>query len=441
MHNGGAASPLQFTGLHVLGIVPLLALRVSCSEVFMKAATACVKITPQGEFYLDGYGSDERRLPALGVHDDPYAVLLLLDYGSSRVLFVSIDVCIITLERTRAMRQLLTKALDIDNTNIVVSSIHSHSCPTGLREGGLIDKESYGWPEMVAGVIVQAATALPSKLTDVKAEMLKVHVRGWYSNRNSKDKPFDDEAYVIRFKDSSGNPVAGMLNFNCHATVVGPTNRYLSTDLQGAVREKIAAWMGVMPYAFTGASGDLGNRQFRQGSDFSELERTACGIAHAIMMGRFQSLSLNEPSVSVFRKVVDYDNTEYFETYREKLARAQSVLDDSASSFDEKKLARTEVQRMNERLATARMTFPIDMRVYDFGELVIVTFPGELGSSLGMRIKGMFGDRPVLMIGYANDYQGYFVPAEDFGLGYESNVTKLPAGGIERILDEFEDQL
>ena len=58
-----------------------------------------------------------------------------------------------------------------------------------------------------------------------------------------------------------------------------------------------------------------------------------------------------------------------------------------------------------------------------------------------MRIKSMFPGKRVFVIGYANDGQGYFVPAGDFGLGYESFVTKLPAGGIESVLDEFEDQL
>ena len=53
----------------------------------------------------------------------------------------------------------------------------------------------------------------------------------------------------------------------------------------------------------------------------------------------------------------------------------------------------------------------------------------------------MFPGKRVFVIGYANDGQGYFVPAGDFGLGYESFVTKLPAGGIESVLDEFEDQL
>ena len=59
-----------------------------------------------------------------------------------------------------------------------------------------------------------------------------------------------------------------------------------------------------------------------------------------------------------------------------------------------------------------------------------------------MRVKEAFGDRVAIVIGYANDYQGYFVPEGDFGgTSYESYVTKMPRGGIERVLDEYEESL
>ena len=407
----------------------------------MRASTTCVCITPTGEFFMDGYGSDERKLPALGVHDDAYSVLLLLELGTTRLLFVSLVVCNITLNRTQRMRDLLSESLEIPDENIVISTIHSHSCPTGLRDGSIHGKESFGWPEMVTGLVVQAATTLVSTLADVTPELLKTHIRGWYSNRNSKEKPFDDEAYVLRFVDSTNTCVAAMANFNCHATVVGPKNRYLTTDVQGGVRAELAKWLGVIPYEFTGASGDLGNRQYRQGNGFAELARISNGIAGEIMKGAFEPLELSEPRVNVFRKEIDYDNTVYFDKYRMQISEAQDVLNDSVASFDAKKLAKTEVVRLGQRLEIDRISFPIEMRTYDFGGFVIVTFPGELGSVLGLRIKGMFGGRPTVVIGYANDGQGYFVPTGDFGLGYESYVTKLPEGGIEKVLDSYEEQL
>ena len=407
----------------------------------MRASTVHVRVTPQGTFYMDGYGSDERQSPALGVHDDPYVVLVLLEQDGSDLLFASLDVCNADAEHTAPMRSLLAKATGVPEDRIVISAIHSHSCPTGFRGNGLVAGQSLGWPEMVCGMAVQASTRLREELVDVRAELLSTHVRGWYSNRNSAEKPFDDEALVLRFLDEGGRCVAALANFNCHATVVGPKNMLLTTDVQGAVRAQLTNWLGVMPYEFTGASGDLGNRQFRQGNDFAELARVANGIAGEIMRGSFEPIELSAPQMREWRHEIDYDNTAYYGLYREKLAAAQAVLDSPDSSFDDRKLARTEVRRLAQKLETPRVSFPILMRTYDLGALVIVTFPGELGSTLGMRIKGMFPGKVVMVIGYANDAQGYFVPEQDFGLGYESFVTQLPQGGIESVLDAYEEQL
>ena len=407
----------------------------------MRVSTTSIKITPPGVFYLDGYLNDLRQRPGTGGHDDPLAVLLLLEEGGSRVLFVGVDACLMSLSRTERMRAELSDLLGVPDELVVTSTTHSHSCPNGLRDGSLIEHETPGYADYVTGLVVQAASTLPEHLVEAAPELLRTRVRGWYSNRNGKDKPFDDEACVLRFRTPDGATAGAMLNFNCHSTVVGPTNRLISADLQGAVRSQLADWVGVTPYAFTGASGDLGNRQYRQGNDFAELRRVSCGIATEIMRGSFSPVELGAPRVREFVYEVDYDNTAYFPEYERQLAEARAVLADESSSADARKLAVTEVSKLSDKLTVDRVSFPIVMRVIELGQLVLVTFPGELGSTLGLRIKALFAPRVCAVIGYANDAQGYFVPEADFGLGYESFVTKLPRGGIERVLDAFEEWL
>ena len=52
-----------------------------------------------------------------------------------------------------------------------------------------------------------------------------------------------------------------------------------------------------------------------------------------------------------------------------------------------------------------------------------------------MQLKKTSSGKLTFMIGYADDYHGYFVPAEDFGKCYESFVTLLPEGGTEKMID------
>ncbi len=407
----------------------------------MKVSTTSVKITPTGTFYLDGYLNDTRQKPGTGVHDDPLAVLLLVEEKGVRALFVGIDVCLVSLSRTRGMRRQLCELLGLRDELLVVSAVHSHSCPNGLRDGSLIKGETPGYADYVGGLVVQAASRLPGQLSEAVPQILRTHVRGWYSNRNDKDKPFDDEAFVLAFTDAAGRVVAAMQNFNCHATVVGPHNTLVSSDLQGAVRARLADWLGVVPYAFTGASGDLGNRQFRRGNDFAELARVSCGVAGELMGGEFGPVSMEGLDVREFVYQVDYDNEKYWPDYERQLGEARAVLADEGASADAKKLAVTEVSKLGAKLKVSRVAFPIVMRVIEMGDVVFVTFPGELGSALGMRIKAMFAGKTCIVIGYANDAQGYFIPKQDWGLGYESFVTQLPPGGIETVLDAFEEQL
>lgn len=411
----------------------------------MKAASVSVDITPRGKFWMEGYIHPIRKEPAAGVHDTPRATLLLLEVEGVRTLFVSIDVCIISAETTAAMRAGLVEQLDVASENIVINGIHSHSCPNGFEGASSVMglPVTPGYVELVTGLVLQAATGLCGALVEVSAEMLVRHVRGWYSNRNDASLPFDDEALVLRFVAAGGAVAGAMLNFNCHATVVGPTNRLLTTDVQGGVRDELADWIGCVPYIFTGASGDLGNRQFRQGNDFAELRRVSNGIAGEVMKGAFEPVKLAAPTVRRFVRHVHYNNEEFYPQYQAQLDEVLEVLANNPT-FDEKKLADTEKEMLEQQLERHEMDFSVEMTTFDFGSVVFTTFPGELASELGAYIKGSFegtGRRSVV-IGYANDYQGYFVAAHTYGgTSYESYVTQMPKGWTEKMLEEYRGQL
>lgn len=410
----------------------------------MKAASVSVDITPRGQFWMEGYIHPGRQVPSREVHDAPLGTMLLLEVDGSRALFVSLDVCIVSAGKTAALRSGLATVIGIDPERIVINSIHSHSCVNGFEDGlGMGIPVTPGYVETVTGLMLQAAQDLPNAMVAVNAEMLATSVRGWYSNRNDAELPFDDEAIVLRFVAEDGTVAGAMLNFNCHATVVGPTNRALTTDVIGGVRSELAEWIGCVPYVFTGASGDLGNRQFRRGNDFSELRRVSNGIAGVIMQGVFKPVELGAPKISSFDYDVHYNNEDYYPEYRRQLDEVERVLANSPT-FDQKKLADTEKEMLQQQLQRHIMNFSVCMKTIDFDSVVFITFPGELASELGAYIKDSFaecGKHPIV-IGYANDYQGYFVAAHTYGgSSYESYVTQMPKGWTEAMLEKYRKQL
>jgi hypothetical protein len=222
---------------------------------------------------------------------------------------------------------------------------------------------------------------------------------------------------------------------------VGPFNRYLTTDIIGEVRRNLTGFIGIMPYTFTGASGDLGNRQFRQGNDFDELIRVGAGIANEIEKGSFQPILMEGFELRFFDYHVSYDNSKYFKEYQEKLDEVKSALASGKLTDDEKKLVVTEELLLNKKIMVKSVDFHVVCKIITLGDVQIVNFPGELGSIFGMQIKKSSKAVLPLVMGYADDYKGYFVPAEDYGKTYESMVSDMPEGETEKMIDKLKDCL
>jgi hypothetical protein len=69
----------------------------------------------------------------------------------------------------------------------------------------------------------------------------------------------------------------------------------------------------------------------------------------------------------------------------------------------------------------------VELMAADWGPVTLFAVPGEMISSLGMRMKGQAKaqGRPVpLVIGLANDYLGYILDAEEYSQGgYEAAMS------------------
>ena len=109
--------------------------------------------------------------------------------------------------------------------------------------------------------------------------------------------------------------------------------------------------LGVTPYTFTGASGDISNRQYRQGNDFAELDRVGSGIAEILRnMGPYEKLGLHHVQPVSYDHTVSYDNTWYFKEYQKGIRDAEEVLSRKNISLDEWKLATSEKTLLEKKL-------------------------------------------------------------------------------------------
>src|SRR5437660_9003124 len=109
--------------------------------------------------------------------------------------------------------------------------------------------------ERVGAAIVDAN----SKLTAAKVATGSLRLDGFNRNRHTKIEPkaIDHELAVMRFDDLSGKPIAVLINFAAHPTMVAASTLKFSADYVGAMKAAVEQEMGVTAIFMQGASGDM----------------------------------------------------------------------------------------------------------------------------------------------------------------------------------------
>src|SRR5947207_12459909 len=98
-----------------------------------------------------------------------------------------------------------------------------------------------------------------SKLTSAKMATGAVKLDGFNRNRHTKiePKPVDRELAVMRLDDLSGKPIAVLVNFAAHPTMVPASTLKFSADYVGAMKAAVEKATGATAIFMQGASGDM----------------------------------------------------------------------------------------------------------------------------------------------------------------------------------------
>lgn len=410
----------------------------------MRVATRAANITPHCDVHLCGYVGEERKQFAKGVHDDPLAVSLFLEIGETKLLLISIDVITLSKSKADLIKAKICDLLKINQENIIMNAIHSHSLANGF-----CDEIPFGTPDNlpyfqeVSDKIIASLQGIEADLKEANIQIGTTKVHGYYSKRTDASLPFEDHATIVKFVAKDDNEViAAMVNFNCHATVLGPKNMMLSADIIGEVRKLMSEQLHVVPYTFTGASGDISNRQFRQGNDFAELERVGTGISDILKaIDHYEDITFSDMEMIPYDYHISYDNTQYFMKYQKEIDEADKILAKDDLPLDEWKLRTSEKVILESKMAMNNVDFHVSGKVIKFKDLTIITFPGELASKFGLQLRALCKTKYFLLIGYADDYQGYFIEAEEYGKTYETKASNTPIGESEKIVSKIGELL
>jgi neutral ceramidase len=182
-------------------------------------------ITPREPVPMWGYGDRHDALSA-GVLDPLYAEALVIQAGGKKIAIVGLDLGRAPAEASlQRIRRRLAEQAGIENS--IIAGSHTHHGPVlelTDQEGkgkGRFDAALRYYGEMEDG-IVAAVVEANSRLAPARLATGSTQLDGFNRNRQSKiePKPSDRELAVMRFDDAAGKPLAILVNFAAHPTML-----------------------------------------------------------------------------------------------------------------------------------------------------------------------------------------------------------------------------
>src|SRR5436190_15542045 len=400
--------------------------RAESSSPAFKVGTAKRDITPKEPVPMWGYGARHDAL-STGALDPLYATALVIEGGTNKLAIVGLDLGRSPSEKSlQTIRQRIKSEAGIEHSFIAGS--HTHHGP--VLE--LSDEEGKGQGKFDAAIryykemeekVVAAIVEANSKLTPAKIATGSVRLDGFNRNRHTKiePKPTDRELAVMRFDDLSGKPIAVLINFAAHPTMVPASTLQFSADYVGAMKAAVEKATGATAIFMQGASGDMSaNAGSNKGYEaFGE----ALGSEVVKLAASLTTREVAQPSLAVreerqkFASRTDLSNPVTRAAYA--IAFFPELVGNYADEYTEGVRPRLTVALLN-------------------GDIALVGVSGEFFCNHAIRLKERIRVKQLFFFGYCNGYHQYFPTIEaaaEGGYGADNAVAPAEVGAGERVAD------
>ncbi len=418
--------PLELTVLFLMSVGP------AAFAGQIKAGYAKTDVTPHEPVFMAGYNM--RGTPSDGVHgnDKLNVRCLAFDDGSQKVAFVEGDVIII--RDTDEFRRRISAATGIPVENILLGDAHNHAAPSPTPKGETNWDREFG-AALIATVQKALANLQPVRLAagqgHSRIAMNRRQVRPQETDsyltfdendlsqsfgKSKTDQPvrihefagvvrlganpsgpIDDAVDVVRVDAMDGKPLAAMIHYACHGTSLGGRNSKISGEWMGRMQEHLERQIhGVGAIYLQGAAGDINPRVVGGLDGYQDNVEVTWALGEEIGREVVRVYRSLEPEPMTASLQIATEDIKLPRTYRE-------LFDDFKNTVVH---APTTAVRM--------------------GDLMWVTFPGEMFHVIGQRVKSACPATHAFLMGYTNGYIGYFPEQRAFAEGgYEPATSHL----------------
>ncbi len=454
---------------------------------------ARIDITPPVGIYhrMWGAASHDR---ATGVHKPLLATAIWMQPTSGDVsqaqVVIGMDHCVVDTADMARLRDAVAKAASLNSANVVITLSHTHGSGWMSRSrahfpGGDLIAPYLDEVERKLGQLAQQArqSASPASIVygqgrcdlaahrDLWDEVNKQFVCGFNPAGEA-----DDTVMVARITAGDGKVLGTLVNYACHPTTLAWDNTAISPDYVGAMRETIEGATHAPCLFLQGASGDLGPREGFVG-DWNVADRNGRQLGYAALsalealptpgtrfvyagpvvsgttIGTWKHVSLESAELlgketwSTKRFAVELPYRHDLPTLEETKAAHQEWLRAeemarAAGDMQKARDCRAMVEQKNRQITRltslpAGRFLPYPVSLWQLGDALWVAVPGELYQVFQRTLRQRFGDRPVVVITLANDWQpGYLPEASTYGYGiYQETIAAVGAGALEMLTE------
>ena len=417
----------KFRALFIsLVFVSCLSLRAEEPAAVFKAGVGKRDITPKEPVPMWGYGARHAAL-STGTLDPLYASAVVIQAGDKKLAIVGLDLGRSPAEKTiQNIRTRIKEKAGIEYSFIAGS--HTHHGPVlelTDEEGkgkGKFDGALRYYKELEDG-IVAAILEADSKLAPAKMATGVTKLDGFNRNRQTKIEPksSDRDLGVIRIDDANNKPLAVIVNFTAHPTMISAGVLQFSADFVGAMKATVEKEFGGQAIFMQGAAGDMsanaGENKGHEG--FGK----ALGAEVVKLASSLKPEEVAKPSLKVKEERFKFSSRTDWSNPAVKVGYGAAFFPELIPSFMDEY-----ADGIRPRLTVALLN----------GDIALVGASGEFFCNHSVRLKERSRVKQVFFFGYCNGYHQYFPTIEavaEGGYGADAQVSPVEVGAGEKLMN------
>jgi len=405
-------------------------------ETKFKAGVAVANITPPVGVDMTGFGG--RLSGAIGIHDDIFAKVLVLDDSSHQLAIVTSDLLSLDFDLVKRIRDLIETNIGIPPDNVMLNSSHTHSGPATITLRGL-GKRDEDYVDVLVKKIAGATQEAYNGRMDAKLGFGRTQVQVGVNRRQKRDDgnmalgvnpdgPVAPYVDVVRVDNAEGNTIAIFFSHAAHPVVLGGSNLLISADYPGyAMRLVEQVESGSVAMFGQGCCGNINSNPV--GRTFEDARRLGVTLGAAVIGEAEQIETKGNVALQSRSRIIDLPLQEPLEKSEaealvERYQRELSDLKARGEGRPQTYMAQGILEWAQAMLKLAKDPKPytqaFEIQAMQLGDVAVVALTGEVFVELALEIDARSPYQQTIVLGYTNGC-----------IGYVPNEEAYPYGGYE----------